>query len=318
MSEIRLFFTTDIHGSEKCFLKFLEAGRFYKADILILGGDITGKMVVPIVKDREGIYHAEYLSRQWNVRNRSELEQLEKSIRFTGSYPYLTDSDEMEELRADQSKVDKLFTSLMMESVKRWVEIAEAKLSKSGIRCFVTPGNDDRFDIDQILRDSKCIVNPEGIVIDLPLRRQMISMGYSNITPWNAPRECDEDQLAEKINSMVKNVEDPRNCIFNFHCPPYDTPLDFAPKLDSNLRPVLSAGGEPIMVSVGSISVRKAIEEYQPLLGLHGHIHESRGTISIGRTLCLNPGSEYGEGVLRGAIINLDATTIKSHQFTAG
>ena len=49
------------------------------------------------------------------------------------------------------------------------------------------------------------------------------------------------------------------------------------------------------MIHAGSTAVRASIEKHQPLVGLHGHIHESKGFVTLGRTLCLNPGSEYGK-----------------------
>src|SRR6266568_2674048 len=59
-----IFFATDIHGSERCFIKFINAAKFYQADVLILGGDITGKAMVPIVRQANGAsirYRATFL-----------------------------------------------------------------------------------------------------------------------------------------------------------------------------------------------------------------------------------------------------------------
>jgi len=312
----RIFFVSDVHGSEKCFRKFINAGKIYKADVLILGGDITGKMIVPIVKQGNE-YHADFIGKKWILNNEKELESLEKKIRDSGYYPYLTDPNELEELEADKSKVDKLFSELMVEQVKRWIKIAEERLKNTGIKCYITPGNDDRFDADKAFTESDYVINPEGKVVKIDDHHEMISTGFSNKTPWNSPREVTEERLEEIIEEMVSRVENMKNCIFNFHCPPYDTIIDVAPLLDETLKPVVK-GGQTVMVHVGSVSVRKAIEKYQPLLGLHGHIHESRGVAKIGRTLCLNPGSEYTEGILRGVIINLDKGKIKSYMFTSG
>jgi Icc-related predicted phosphoesterase len=116
---------------------------------------------------------------------------------------------------------------------------------------------------------------------------------------------------------MVSKVHDMRNCIFNLHVPPYDCGLDTCPKLDENLKPVY-AGSEIMTISSGSKAVRNAIEKHQPVLGLHGHIHESRGFVKIGRTLCLNPGSEYTEGMLRGVVVDLDEKGVKNYLLTVG
>ena len=80
--------------------------------------------------------------------------------------------------------------------------------------------------------------------------------------------------------------------------------IDQAPKLDEKAQ-VKIRYGSPEMVPVGSKSVRQAMEEYQPLLGLHGHIHESTGLERIGRTLCVNPGSSYMQGMLNAFVIDL-------------
>jgi len=316
MSKVRVFFASDIHGSERCFMKFLNAGRVYKADVLILSGDITGKMIVPIVEEGSGTFTIDYLGRK-AVKSLEELSMLEKRIRDSGYYPYRADEKEMEELSSDKGKVDELFLHVMVESVRRWIEIAEERLQGTGVRCFISPGNDDHFVVDSVLNDSEYITNPDGKVVNIDDDHEMVTCGYSNITPWNSPRECSEEELADKIQRIISQVKDIKNCLFNFHCPPHNTHIDLAPRLDETLKPV-RRGGQIEMVPVGSVAVRSAIEKHQPLLGLHGHIHESKGAERIGRTLCLNPGSEYTEGILRGVIIDLDKDKVKSYLFTSG
>lgn len=318
MVNTRIFYVTDIHGSERCFKKFINAGPFYKAQILIMGGDITGKMVIPIVEQGDGTYIAQLVDRDRPVKNKEELEYIEKIIRDSGFYPYRVTKDEIEELQNDKAKIDQLFSRLMCESLERWISIAEERLKGKGVDIYISPGNDDRFEIDDILRKSKLLMYPEGRVIELDRFHEMISTGFANMTPWKCPRDIEEEELADKIQKMVSQVRDMKNCIFNFHCPPYNTPIDAAPKLDENLTPLLAPGGDLIMTSAGSTSVRTAIEENQPLLGLHGHIHESKGMIRLGRTLCINPGSEYGEGILRGVIVDLSKKKIEDYLFTSG
>ncbi|MFQ6125491.1 MAG: metallophosphoesterase [Candidatus Heimdallarchaeota archaeon] len=318
MVNTRIFYVTDIHGSERCFKKFINAGPFYKAQILIMGGDITGKMVIPIVEQGDGTYIAQLVDRDRPVKNKEELEYIEKIIRDSGFYPYRVTKDEIEELQNDKAKIDQLFSRLMCESLERWISIAEERLKGKGVDRYIIPGNDDRFEIDDILRKSKLLMYPEGRVIELDRFHEMISTGFANMTPWKCPRDIEEEELADKIQKMVSQVRDMKNCIFNFHCPPYNTPIDAAPKLDENLTPLLAPGGDLIMTPAGSTSVRTAIEENQPLLGLHGHIHESKGMIRLGRTLCINPGSEYGEGILRGVIVDLSKKKIEDYLFTSG
>jgi hypothetical protein len=316
--QTRIFFTTDFHGSDRCFLKFINAGKFYKASVIVCGGDITGKMIVPLIAKPDRGYEAEFLGRSQTVRGEAEVIQLEKSISDAGYYPFRTTQEEFSSFNADRNKVDKLFSELMIQRLKNWIKIAEDKLRGSAIKCIMNAGNDDRMEIDDVLRSSEFLIFPEGKNIDVDGKHEMISTGYTNMTPWNCPRDISEEELGKRIDEMVSKVADMRNCIFNFHCPPFDSTIDVAPKLDKDLRPVISGGGEVVMVPVGSTTVRAAIEKHQPLLGLHGHIHESKGSVKIGRTLCVNPGSEYGEGILRGALITVEDSSIKTFQFTSG
>jgi uncharacterized protein len=64
--------------------------------------------------------------------------------------------------------------------------------------------------------------------------------------------------------------------------------------------------------------VREFIEERQPLIGLHGHMHESKAATYLGSTLCLNPGSEYTLGTLCGALVVIGDRAVISHQFIVG
>jgi len=314
---LRIFFASDVHGSEVCFRKFVNAGKAYKANVLILGGDITGKMIIPILQQEPGTYAADFSSRTWIIRNKEELENFMKMVRNSGYYPYLTSELEFTELSADRNKVNKLFSELMLETVRRWVKIAEERLRGTGISCYVTPGNDDRFIIDDAFSQSDYVVNPEGRVVSIAGACEMISTGFSNITPWKTQRELSEEELEKKIENMASNVKNIETCIFNLHCPPFDTLIDRAPQLDETLK-VVTKSGEKVMIPVGSVAARNTIKKYQPLLGLHGHIHESRGIEKLGRTLCLNPGSEYNEGILRGVIINLENGAVKNYLFTSG
>jgi Icc-related predicted phosphoesterase len=319
MGLTRIFFTSDVHGSDVCFLKFLNSASFYKADILILGGDITGKMIVPIIQERDGTWTSEYLGDRRVLSTTPERETLEKSIRKSGYYPYLTTPAEMEKLQNDKKLLDELFLNVMTDGVKRWISIAEERLKESKVKCYISPGNDDQFSVDDALKSSKVVLYPEDKVVWLDDHHEMITSAWTNPTPWNSPRETTEGKLTDIINRLTSKVERMENCVFNLHCPPYNTPIDVAPELDETLKPKVKRGGAGVsMIHVGSIAVRQAIENDQPLLGIHGHIHESRGFVKIGRTLCINPGSEYGEGTLRGALVNLDEKSVKSYLLTQG
>jgi len=314
MSKTRIFFTSDLHGSERCFLKFLNTPKFYKADVLIVGGDITGKVVIPVFRKSSGKYRVDFLGERYEI-SESKLEDLMSRIRGVGYYPYLTTEDEWSALTSDPERMDDVLVELEVSTLKRWIELAEEKLKdlRDKIKVFIMPGNDDRYEIDEVLGSSDFIVNPDGKIVMIDEEHEMLGIGNSNITPWRCPRDIPEEELAKRIDELVSKIENLEKSIFAVHVPPHGSGLDIAPKLDENLKPVLSPGGGPMMVPVGSTAVRDAIKKYQPMLGLHGHIHESRGAIKIGRTLCINPGSEYSEGILRGALIDIEGNKIKDY-----
>jgi Icc-related predicted phosphoesterase len=315
MGDLRLFFATDIHGSERCFRKFLNAGSFYGADVLVMGGDMTGKMLLPVVALEDGRYAATISGRE-RVVEADELPALKALVANGGMYAHECSVGELAALRDDPAAVDALFRSLMTDTIERWLGLAAERLN--GRVCLMAPGNDDPAFVDALLDGSSVVVNPEGRVTTLPGGYELISCGTSNPTPWDTPRELPEESLSELIEASAVLVERPERAIFNLHVPPRDTPIDQAVMLDGELRPVLEAGS-PVIAGVGSSAVRAAIERYQPMLGLHGHIHESRGEARIGRTVSLNPGSEYGEGVLRGVLVTLsEKKGLRGWQFVAG
>jgi Icc-related predicted phosphoesterase len=311
----RLCFVTDVHGSERCFKKFLNAGRFYDAQFLILGGDITGKTLVPIERVNGG-WHARYGDHEYadlTDRERAELEQL---VRDQGQYPVVGSREELLELFSEDRR-NQTFADAVVAGMRRWMVLAEERLADTGIRCFVTPGNDDFWEIDEVIKSSTIVGFPEGRCVRLDERHEMLTSGYSNITPWHSPRELDEGELAARLDAMFGQVEEPENLIAVLHCPPFSSELDQAPMIDSQFR-VKTSGGEPVMGPVGSTAVREFIETRQPLLGLHGHVHESKAAQHIGRTLCLNPGSEYTVGLLNCALVTLYEDGTLAYQFTSG
>ena len=317
MADRKIYFATDIHGSEVCLRKFLNSAKFYGCDTIIMGGDITGKMIVPIVNRGQGAHTATLYGRKIDVTD-DGMPKLRKTITDAGFYAYETTPEEMEQLSADPDAVTELFGKLMHQTLGQWLELAETRLAGSGVRCFFAPGNDDPAFVDDMLRSSAFVVNPEEGLVDLGDGITMISVGYSNKTPWDSPRELPEDELAAYIAHQAESLGNTDRVIFNFHVPPRDTPIDQAVLLDPEFRPIMK-GGVPVISGVGSTAVRAALEKYQPMMSLHGHIHESRGEARIGRTLAINPGSEYSEGVLRGAIITLSGKKgVRGYQFVAG
>ena len=315
----KIFFATDLHGSEVCYRKFLNAGKFYGVDILICGGDVTGKMIVPVIKRSDGKWEAKYYGSVHKAKDEDELTKLKRLIRDGGFYPYVTTEDEMKNLSGKNINVDEVFKELVLDALKGWVQLAEERLGNTGIKTYMTGGNDDIEEITTILKSSNYLIDPEDEIVRLDDDHEMVSTGYSNITPWKCPRDIGDDELWKKIEPMLKKLEDVPRSIFNFHVPPYDVPpLDSAPELDETLKPIMEGGSGIRFIPVGSKAVRRAIDEYQPLLGLHGHIHEGKGAVMVGKTLALNPGSEYGEGILRGALITLEKDKVREYMFTSG
>jgi Icc-related predicted phosphoesterase len=317
MKLTRLLHVADLHGSEMCFRKVVKSVELYKPDVITVGGDLTGKGIVPIVQHPDGVFKANFYDKAYELRSKEEVNELVEKIRMNGWYEWLCSPSELEEFKASQEIQARIFKQVIPATIKRWVSYAEENLRGKNIKLFMLPGNDDDFAIDQAFLGTESIVNPEGKVLMVDENHEMISTGFTNVTPWHAERDIPEEELARKIEDMAGKVKDMKSAIFNFHCPPYGTMLDAAPKVDAELRPVMSGGG-PVIAPAGSTAVRAAIEKYQPLLGLHGHIHESRGIEKIGRTLCINPGSEYGEGILRGCIVNLGKDDVKSYLLTRG
>jgi Icc-related predicted phosphoesterase len=310
-----LFFATDVHGSDICWKKFISAGKFYGADIIIQGGDMTGKAIVPIIHQGGDRYKAVLLEQESLLVGEDRVVQMEQQIKSRGYYPYRTTPDEIAELDADPERVDAIFHTQVLKTAGEWLAYADEKLEGTGIRCFVAPGNDDMFELDDLIRTSKHVQLVEGKVIELDRHHEMISSGWSNPTPWHTYREEEDDQLRVRYDAMLAQLKDPKNAVFNLHPPPYGTTLDDVPELTEDLKPK-HAGRS--LVPVGSRAVRDVILEYQPILGLHGHIHEGKGAIRLRKTLCINPGSMYEQGRLLGAVINLARNKVKSYVLTTG
>ncbi|MBN8581322.1 MAG: metallophosphoesterase [Anaerolineae bacterium] len=310
-----IFFATDIHGSDICWSKFLNAGKFYGADQLILGGDMTGKAVVPFIHQGGLNYRVTLLEQAFEITNEDEMTDMRKKVRSRGYYPYLTNPDEIKELEKDPALVSKIFLQEVLKVVQQWMELAEKKLAGTGMKIYCCPGNDDMDEVDDIIRESRVVELAEGNVTMLASGHEMIASGWSNITPWATHREEGEDQLAVRYEAMISQLKNPATSIFNIHVPPHKSGLDEAPELDKDLRPVLAGNS---MIPVGSTALRKAIEKTQPLLSLHGHIHEGRGSTRIGKTLVINPGSMYEQGTLLGAIIKLGKNKVDNYVLTTG
>lgn len=318
----RLFFATDLHGSERTFRKFINAGKFYEANVLVMGGDIQGKLLIPIIKEGNSHYRATLQGRVEHMTTQEELTALIGKLDILGFYYKVMEEDEFKTLSADPQAVDALFHEEARKRLSDWVDLAEERLNGTGIKCFVTGGNDDEWDVLSALKREgvQSLIACENEMVMVDNDHSMISVGISTPTPWHTPRETSEEELGKMIEEMAAKVPDMQKAIFNFHDPPKDSTLDTCPMLDWTKDPPeqIVKAGQPVLYGAGSQSVRNAIEKYQPMLGLHGHIHESQAVARIGRTVCINPGSEYGEGVLRGCLINFVDGQIQGYQMTSG
>ena len=314
---MRLYYASDIHGSERLWRKFLNAPAYYDVEVLIMGGDVTGKVMVPLVEQRPGRWVARFQGREQKAKGEDKAVELERRIRLNGQYPIRVTPEELERLDVDEAHRDEVFRRLMRSELERWLSLAHEKLDGTGVRCFVMPGNDDDWDVDPVLDASpppvesvaERVVRLDGV--------QLLSSAFANPTPWDSPRELPEDELLARLEGLAGQLEPGVPAIFNLHVPPHDTGLDLAPELTADLR-VVTQGGEPKLAAVGSRAVRTLIEHHRPVLGLHGHVHESRAVAELGPTLCINPGSAYGEGVIDGAIVEIRDGRVVSHQLVTG
>jgi len=308
---VKILFTSDPHGSEVTFRKFLNAGMMYGVDVLVVGGDLAGKALVPIL-DLGG----ERYSVQDKEVGREGLEVVKKQLRDRGLYYVMCDRKELEELRLNKSALDDTFKQSLSGVLKNWVELAEKRYSNTGIKIYVNLGNDDPEYLADVLKGSSTMIRTEGDIVEIN-GHEMISFGYVNPTPWITPRELSEEEIYARVKQMADRIRAPESAIFNFHAPPYGTMLDIAPKITPDLKPV-TKGATVLTEHVGSRSVLKIIQEVNPLIGVHGHIHESKGFDKVGRTFVLNPGSEYVNGILHAALLVLEKEAIAGYQFIIG
>jgi len=311
----KLFFATDVHGSEICWKKFISGGKFYEVDVLILGGDMTGKAIVPIIAQGGGKHKVTLLEQETILEDQAAVDDMIHTIQNRGYYPYVTTSDEVHALDTDPALIDSLFHKEALNTARRWMEYADEKLEGTGIRCYVCPGNDDIFEIDDVIATAKHVKLAEGRVIELDEHHEMVSSGWANPTPWDTHREEPEESLLKRLEAVIGQAKDPASAVFNLHPPPYGSGLDEAPELTSDLRPTHAGRA---LVPVGSHSVLEVIQKYKPILSLHGHIHEGKGTRKLEKTLAINPGSMYEQGILSGALVELKKNKVGNYILTTG
>lgn len=316
--DLRLLFATDVHGSNVCFRKLINGAKAYDANVLILGGDVAGKRLSPLVRTNGSRFAGTLGHATVELETERELAEFEATAGDHGLYTYRGTAEEIDAISADPQALEDLMEKLAVQRLAEWLELAEDRLSGTGVGLFINCGNDDPFSLDKVIDDSPAATFLEGRIVPIDETRFLASLGFANQTPWDCPRDVPESILAERMESMLAGWSDAQGTlIFNCHCPPYDSGLDTAQQLNSDLS-VVTEGGQPVAGPVGSTAVREAIEKYRPTLSLHGHIHESKAATKIGPTLAINPGSEYPEGLLRGAVVDLGPAGVSSYVLTTG
>lgn len=317
MKLTRILYCSDLHGSESFYRKFLSAANQYKANVLIVGGDVTGKAMVPVVRQNNSHYVGFLFGRKEEAETAQELEKVKKSISAVGFYPIVIDQDEADAMEKDPSLMSARFEEEMIKRVKEWMILAEEKMKPAGMQMFFMPGNDDLHSIDPVIDQFTSVHNPDMRCFKIDDEHEIVGCSYANMTPWRCVRDLEEDDLKIKMDELEKLVQHPERTVAVLHVPPYNSGLDSCPDLDKDLK-IRTQGGQVLLKAAGSPAVSEFIKRVQPMLSLHGHIHESPGHIHIGRTLAVNAGSEYAEGIMKAAIINLEGDKVKGHLLVSG
>lgn len=326
MSGKKLLIVSDLHGSRMAYGKLSNAPRIYDCEAVIFAGDLTGKAVVPIVNVNDDLYEAVIFGDHKTFPEK-ELENTIKTIEMSGYYTAVLSKSEYEELANDEKKIRDLFLRVEREKLEAAFQNIENKFSQKKTKIYILPGNDDSESISEFAREYS---SNSDIFVDIDERiaevgdLQLLGFGFSNKTPWNSPRELTEEQIEARLSDMFDKIDQSRlsKTVAVIHVPPHGTMIDQAPALTPDLRPVIK-GGDAVMTSVGSTAVRKVIEKYSPMMGIHGHIHESPGVDYIRsntrrKVPVLNAGSEYQAGVLRGALVAVEDGNVDNVMLTRG
>ncbi len=312
MKMTRILYGSDFHGSEAVYRKFLASGLQYKVNALMVGGDVTGKAMVPVIHQGGGRYTGHLFGADKTASTPDELEALKKSISNVGFYPIVLEKDEAAELEADPARMGARFEQEMCNRVRDWMKLAEEKLVPQNITLYFMAGNDDLYSIDKVVDEFKHIRNPDMKCFEMEGGYNVVGLSNANMTPWRCARDVEEPELAAKLDTLAGLIQKPERTIAIIHVPPFNSGLDTCPDLDKNLK-IITQGGQVVMKPAGSPAVKAFIEKVQPMLTLHGHIHESPGHVRNGRTLMINAGSEYAEGIMKAAIVNLEDGKVKGH-----
>ncbi|HET6846169.1 MAG TPA: hypothetical protein VFH29_05005 [Anaerolineales bacterium] len=316
MTLTRILYGSDFHGSDAVFRKFLAAGIQYKANALMVGGDVTGKAMIPVIHEGGGRYEAELFGETKRAATPDELKVLQKAISQVGFYPIVLEKDEAEALEGDPARMGARFEQEMCQRVREWMQLADEKLTPLKMQLYFMAGNDDLASVDEVIGEFKSIRNPDMHHFEMDGGYEVVGLSNANLTPWLCARDVAEDVLTSKLDELAGMIREPEHAIAMLHVPPFSSGLDTCPDLDKNLK-IITQGGQVVMKSAGSPAVKAFIDKVQPMLSLHGHIHESPGHVRNGRTLMINAGSEYAEGIMKAAIVNLENGKVKGHMLVS-
>lgn len=315
---MKLLFASDLHGSNVCFQKFLVESRDRAVDFAIIGGDVTGKSLVYIHRTGTDTYQTEFLERKREVHTGEELLDLERDIADTGQYSLRIEQHNRRFLSLEGNAQKALALELSKARLRSWLWWAKEEFAKSNTQLIWICGNDDPWEIDCFVSETGVAKNPE----EKPFQNggyTFVGESGTNEGPWKCPRDMDEHTLRRRIEGRISSagITDFTQAIFVFHAPPKGSQLDDAPALEDDeddLPRVKTSAAQILTDDAGSQGVRDVIEEFKPMISLHGHIHESPGFAKIGRTLCCNPGSHFGSGVMRAVFLECDGSKVVSKQ----
>jgi Icc-related predicted phosphoesterase len=290
----RLLFVTDLHGSTSAFRKLLDAPERHGVEALVCAGDIAGTRLYPIVRGRNGRHVLYQGGTPEGLDGHAALAEARAELEARGGYPVTLSDEEYPAIARDSAARRRILTRAISARLEEWIALAEDRLYGTGVKCYLAGGdNDDEATLAALGgTDGDTVIPCEGRVVDV-LGLPMVSLGWSPSTAGRPPREASEARLRTMLADAIAPLDDPRQAIFNLHAPPRN------PRL-----------------TTGSRAVAAAIRAHQPLLGLHGHIHESPGVKKIGRTVCINPGSESQAGALLGAVVAVAPGKVASYQLT--
>lgn len=167
-------------------------------------------------------------------------------------------------------------------------ELAEEiinEISSFDIPVLAIPGNCDPINLYGNIDNSNAInIHSRSVTIK---NIGICGFGGSNPTPFNTPLEFDEVEIYDEARKAMESIKNHKVTLFITHAPPIGTKTDILPSGDH----------------VGSESIRRVIEEFQPTINICGHIHESRAMDEVGETKVVNPGM-LSEGYA--CMINID------------